>query len=86
MPAIFFTLIASLGRSVAEEFITDGEALKWVRLAMAVIDSGVDLNARFEALSLKLGKRLDAGTHFGAADFDLIVAEVKGRDERWADI
>lgn len=45
-----------------------------------------ELNARFEALSWKLGRRLDAGEHFGAADFDAIVAEVKDRDARWANI
>ena len=86
MPLIFFTLIANLGKAVAAEFITSDEALKWVKLAMSVIDGGVELNARFEALTRKLGKRLDAGEHFGEADFDAIVTEVKGRDERWANV
>ncbi len=86
MPLIFFTLISSLGKAVAEEFITSDEALQWVKLAMSVIDGGVELTARFEALARKLGTRLDAGEHFGAADFDAIAAEIKGRDARWSNV
>jgi len=86
MPLIFFTLIANLGKAVVAEFITSDEALKWVKLSMSVIDGGVELTARFEALTRKLAARLDAGEHFGAADFDAIAAEVKGRDARWAEV
>ncbi len=86
MPLIFFTLIANLGKAVAAEFITSDESLKWVKLAMSIVDGGVELTARFEALTRTLGTRLDAGAHFGAADFDAIAAEVKGRDARWANV
>lgn len=83
---VLITLLSSIVRAASEQFITDAEALKWIRLALSVVDSGVELDTKFKALQERLQTRLDAAEHFGEADFDAIVAEVKGRDERWANV
>lgn len=84
--AILLPLLTSLGRSLAEQLISNGEYLKWIKMAFDVFDSGSDLENRFKALEQRLATRLDAGEHFQEADFNAIVKEITGRDQAWADL
>ncbi len=83
---LLLPLFTTLGRSLAEQFISNEEYLGWIKLAFNVFDSGSELETRFKSLETRLATRLDAGEHFGEADFDAIVKEITDRDQAWADL
>jgi hypothetical protein len=83
---IFIAIATSLARSLAENFITSGEFLKWTKLALNVIDSGVDVEGRLKNLETSIAARLDKGEHFQESDFDVVVSRITKRDQRWADL
>ncbi len=83
---ILIPIMTSLARSLAEKFITSDELLKWVKLALNVFDSGVDVQGRLEDLEKAIAERLDKGEHFEESDFDVVVARIAARGQRWADL
>lgn len=83
---VLFTLLTSLGRAVLDNYVTSDEALKWARLALNVVDSGVDVQGRLEDLEARIIGRLSRGDHFEEGDFDEIVSEIEARDAAWADL
>ena len=84
--ALLLPLFTSLGRSLAEQFISNDEYLNWIRVAFDVFDSGSDLENRFKILEQKLVTRLEAGEHFQEKDFDDLLKEITGRDRAWSDL
>ncbi len=84
--ALLLPLFTSLGRSLAEQFISSEEYLGWIKVAFDVFDSGSDLEIRFKALETRLAARLEAGENFTEADFDAIVKEITGRDQAWSEL
>ncbi len=86
MLTILLPIVTSLVKSLAGQFITDGEFLKWFNLAVNVVDSGVNVEGRLKDLESSIADRLDKGEHFKEADFDAVVQRITSRDERWANL
>ena len=86
MLTILLPIVASLAKSLAGQFITDGEFLKWFTLAVNVVDAGVDVEGKLQDLESSIAARLEKGEHFKEADFDAVVARIAARDERWANL
>lgn len=86
MPIAFISIATTLARSLASEFITSEEFLKWTVLALNVFESAVDVQSRLEELEKSIATRLEKGEHFQESDFDEVVARIAARDQRWADL
>ncbi len=83
---ILIPIALSLAQSLASQFITSEEFLKWTQLVLNTVRSAVDVDGKLQALEQSLITRLDKGEHFTEADFDAVMSRIEARDARWAEL
>ena len=94
MPAlpIFMTLVASLGRGLAENLISNNAAKSWVGFAFDVIDQGVGVESNLRdaiaELELRQAEARERGETYnpGDAEFEAVWSRIKARDNAWDEI
>ena len=78
-----FSVAGGLAKSLAAQFIGEGEFLKWISAAVDIFNSGVRVNERLNALADRIEIKLAAGEHFTDEDFAAVMKEIEDRDADW---